>query len=57
MKWLIWSIRTWFCKHKWERDEQWTHTVSTYGSIEERYIMVSATCEECGWHRKYKKFN
>lgn len=58
MTWIIWTIRNWFCKHEFEREER---EVKYHDGDPENIvaikIMVSATCTKCGWHRRYRKFH
>jgi hypothetical protein len=56
LKWLIWSIRTWFCIHDWEREEYDENTYHVDYKITFTNRIVSTTCKNCGWHRSYKKF-
>jgi RNase P subunit RPR2 len=56
MKWFIWSIRAWFCKHEWEYEESEFSTYHTDYNFTTSRMRVSATCKHCGWHRKYNKF-
>lgn len=56
MKWLVWSIRTWFCNHEWDIEERPYEKHYLDENFVARNVVVSATCKKCGWHRKYKKF-
>jgi len=60
MRWLFWSLRSLFCEHEWEREEE-IHSYHSSAPFTEynlvsRKTVVSATCTKCGWHRSYKKF-
>ena len=58
MRHLIWYLRTAFCSHKWEYEEIASEVVDYHNTdiVHKRDWIVSATCTNCGWHRKYKKF-
>jgi RNase P subunit RPR2 len=57
MSWIVWSIRSWFCKHEWNYEEKEVGTIwADYNNITTYSRRVSATCRSCGWHRRYKKF-
>lgn len=55
MKYIIWSIRSAFCKHEWEYDEKHSEIFDGYGDVTKQGLKVSATCKKCGWHRVYWK--
>jgi len=55
MRYLIWYIRSLFCKHEWKHEECIWKTKNTYGYTNEGRT-VSATCKICGWHRSYEKY-
>ena len=56
MTWLIWNIRSWFCKHEWDYDENiYEKYETTFGRIWRNKVKVSATCKCCGYHRSYWK--
>jgi hypothetical protein len=56
MKWLIWTIRSAFCKHDWDFDEQpkKLHDGDPKNVIRNG-IHVSMLCKKCGWHRSFWK--
>lgn len=54
MRWLIWYIRSWFCKHDWEREER--RFISDGEFRHKEGVRVSATCKKCIWHRSYWKY-
>lgn len=54
MRALVWYFRSAFCKHDWEREEQFAESSSEFGS--RKGLKVSSTCKNCGWHRSYWKF-
>jgi RNase P subunit RPR2 len=59
MRWLIWWLRSWFCKHKWELEEVKYMEYGEYLGetfVNKEGTKVSATCKECGWHRSYWKW-
>ena len=56
MRWLLMWFRSLACKHKWKY-ETYEYGMSTMWASKYEYNhRVSATCEDCGWHRKYWKF-
>lgn len=55
MRYIIWMIYSSFCRHNFIREEQWSVRCYPNGK-EDKWLVVSATCKKCGWHRKYKKF-
>lgn len=69
MRGLINYIRSCFCKHEWEYEEQKLQAPMVEGSFDfpvynmttlERewrtFTQVSITCKKCGYHRSYEKF-
>lgn len=56
MRWLVWYLRSLFCKHDWKFDEQRT-VVKFLGEVTKNSVKVSATCKICGWHRAYWKYS
>lgn len=52
MRWLVWYVRSLFCKHDWDIEEQ----VCDKDLYYKNRIRVSVTCNKCGWHRSYWKF-
>lgn len=61
MTWLIWFIRSWFCKHSFLYNEknfiykEW-YIDKKNPTYTTHYTIVSATCKHCGWHKSYEKF-
>lgn len=55
MRYLIWYIRSLFCKHDWKHEECKWNTKDIYRCTNNGYT-VSATCKLCGWHRSYEKY-
>jgi RNase P subunit RPR2 len=55
MRWLVWYIRSAFCKHDW-KIEEYPYEKCMGNEIVETGFKVSATCKKCGWHRRYRKF-
>jgi RNase P subunit RPR2 len=55
MRWLIWYIRSCFCKHSFGYAECLLKTNDAYGRIKEGTV-VSATCSKCGYHKSYWKY-
>jgi hypothetical protein len=56
MTWLIWWIRSWFCKHNFLYTEAPYKKLDIWGNLLVSATKVSATCGKCGWHRSYLKF-
>ena len=57
MRYLIWWLRGCFCKHIFKYDERTYNSSNMFGSYSTtNNVIVSATCEPCGWHRSYLKF-
>jgi hypothetical protein len=57
MRWLIWYIRSCFCKHVFKYDEV-SKATRTYGAgAFQNGPMISATCSKCGYHRSYWKYD
>lgn len=59
MRWLIWYIRSCFCKHAFNYDEREykSNRYSPLGAlIKCEGPMISATCDKCGYHKAYWKF-
>lgn len=52
MRWLWWYLCSVFCRHRWKLEERTFDYVRGGGQT----TRVSATCEGCGWHRSYKKW-
>lgn len=50
MRYIIWYIRSSFCKHDFKLEESFAKGVYKSGD------RVSATCKECNWHRSYWKY-
>ena len=57
MIYLAWIFRSMFCKHTFEYEEIDSVVRDYSGNEVKSGVKVSATCEKCGWHRKYWKFN
>lgn len=68
MTWLIWWIRNWFCIHSWKLEEKTflkqkeeyagnSCGLDKWNIVKHPVEYVSATCQKCGWHRSYKKWN
>jgi hypothetical protein len=60
MRWLANYLQQVFCCHDFVLEEK-TYQIRDYISIGkidvvERGILVSQTCNNCGYHRTYKKF-
>lgn len=60
MTWLIWKIRSWFCKHEFEFNEApctttW-HDDFGYKTDETKGLRVSAICKKCSFNRSFWKF-
>lgn len=55
MRYLLWMINSSFCKHTFVYEEKW-FTKKTLNNTKQ-FLIVSATCKKCGWHRRYNKFN
>jgi len=55
MRYLIWYFKSCFCKHKWIYEERNWAGSNLLGQ-QSSGITISATCSQCGWHRKYEKF-
>ncbi len=55
MRYIIWTIRSAFCKHDWDYDEQFSKVCDVYDNTTKQGVRVSATCKKCGWHRNYWK--
>lgn len=57
MRWLVWYIKSCFCKHEFKFEE---NTVATkyfgYETIS-RNIMISVTCSKCAYHKSYLKYD
>ena len=52
---IVFHLRSAFCNHKWIREERRFVDLDEGSGIPYK-TMVSATCSNCGWHRRYKKF-
>ncbi len=55
MRRLINYIRECFCKHEWERDEEYCEHEKNHGGYM-KGTKVSATCNKCGYHKSYWKY-
>ena len=56
MRWLIWYIRSCFCKHEFKLEENCAE-YKWYNGGNQSGKMISATCSKCGYHRSYWKFD
>ena len=60
MHYIIWWFLSLFCKHTWKLEERAYEAITKndYGTIvkSRHNVKVSATCNNCGWHRSYYKF-
>ena len=56
MNWLIWYIRSWFCKHNFDYCERDYIVQNDFGQTIKNGPKVSATCTKCGYHKSYWKF-
>jgi hypothetical protein len=56
MTWLIWRIRSWFCKHEFVLDEIRACYKDSYGNVVREGIKVSALCKKCSFNRSFWKF-
>jgi hypothetical protein len=54
MRTLIFWIRSWFCNHKFNYSESNFTSENDFGR--QVSIKISATCQNCGWHRSYWKY-
>lgn len=50
MIWLVWYLRSMFCKHDFEYKERQCQIEDKSGT------RISATCVKCDWHRSYWKY-
>ena len=55
MRYIIWWLRSCFCKHQWKLEEERRKVVDSEGFVYRSGLCVSATCTVCGWHRAYWK--
>jgi len=59
MRWLVWYIRSMFCKHIFSYSEMEHNSIYYTFSGSRRKLCgpkVSATCTKCGYHKSYWKF-
>lgn len=55
MRWLIWYIKSCFCKHEFKYEEAFVTTKAVYDGSRQG-LVVSVTCSKCGYHKSYWKF-
>jgi len=57
MRWLVWYIKSCFCKHEWKFEQNMVTTRYFDMSEISKSVVVSVTCLKCAYHKSYIKYD